>query len=98
MFAGMAATGLPKDWRNALLLGRLDAGDGPLPVIVKNGRVRDVSRSTPTVSEFLNTWSGATLGALETKVTTSQQAPPWTLGIAALMRNLACRGLLPERQ
>ena len=60
MFAGMAATGLPKGWGNALLVGRLDAGDGPLPVIVENGRVRDVSRSTPTVSEFLNTWSGAT--------------------------------------
>ena len=57
-----------------------------------------VSRSTPTVSEFLNTWSGATLGALENKVTTSQQAPPWTRGIAALMRNLARRGLLPEPQ
>jgi fumarylacetoacetate (FAA) hydrolase family protein len=70
MFEGMAATGLPKDWRNALLVGRLDAGDGPLPVIVENGRVRDVSRSTPTVSELLNTWSGATpagedLGPLE---------------------------------
>jgi hypothetical protein len=27
MLEGLAATGLPKDWRNALLLGRLDAGD-----------------------------------------------------------------------
>jgi fumarylacetoacetate (FAA) hydrolase family protein len=62
MFEGMAATGLPKDWGHALLVGRLDAGEGPLPVIVENGRVRDVSRSTPTVSEFLNTWSGATPG------------------------------------
>jgi fumarylacetoacetate (FAA) hydrolase family protein len=30
--------------------------------------------------------------------TTSEQAPPWTPGIAALMRNLARRGLLPEPQ
>jgi fumarylacetoacetate (FAA) hydrolase family protein len=36
--------------------------------------------------------------ALESKVTTSGQAPPWTLGIAALMRDLARRGLLPEPQ
>jgi fumarylacetoacetate (FAA) hydrolase family protein len=42
--------------------------------------------------------SSPALGTLENKVTTSQQAPPWTLGIAGLMRNLARRGLLNERQ
>jgi fumarylacetoacetate (FAA) hydrolase family protein len=56
---GIAATGLPRDWRDALLVGRLDAGAGPVPVMVANGRVRDVSRSSPTVSELLNSWSGA---------------------------------------
>ena len=30
----------------------------------------------------------------ENKLTTSDQAPPWSLGIGALMRNLASRGLL----
>jgi hypothetical protein len=35
----------------------------------------------------------------KTKVTTSRQAPPpWTLGIAQPMRNLARRGLLPASQ
>lgn len=34
------------------------------------------------------------LGVLENTVTTSEQAPPWTLGISGLMRNLAGRGLL----
>jgi fumarylacetoacetate (FAA) hydrolase family protein len=34
------------------------------------------------------------LGVLENKVTTCDQAPPWTHGIADLMRNLARRGLL----
>ncbi len=34
------------------------------------------------------------LGALANRVTTSKAAPPWTLGIAGLMRNLAGRGLL----
>jgi fumarylacetoacetate (FAA) hydrolase family protein len=71
MSEGIAAKGLPKDWRDALLVGRLDAGAGPVPVIVANGRVRDVSRSSPTVTQLLNTWSGAVpsgddLGPLET--------------------------------
>ncbi|GGA70511.1 fumarylacetoacetate hydrolase [Neiella marina] len=34
------------------------------------------------------------LGALENTVTWSNQAPPWTFGISALMENLAQRGLL----
>jgi len=34
------------------------------------------------------------LGMLVNKVTTCESAPPWTFGIAALMRNLASRGLL----
>ncbi|MBW4331596.1 fumarylacetoacetate hydrolase family protein [Stakelama sp. CBK3Z-3] len=34
------------------------------------------------------------LGALVNPVTTSKDAPPWTMGIGALMRNLARRGLL----
>jgi fumarylacetoacetate (FAA) hydrolase family protein len=58
MSEGIAATGLPSDWRNALLVGRLDAGAGPVPVVVANGRVHDVSRSSPTVADLLNTWSG----------------------------------------
>jgi fumarylacetoacetate (FAA) hydrolase family protein len=34
------------------------------------------------------------LGRLVNRVTTSDQAEPWTFGISALMRNLAARGLL----
>ena len=34
------------------------------------------------------------LGALVNRVTTSDQAPPWTFGARALMRSLAARGLL----
>jgi fumarylacetoacetate (FAA) hydrolase family protein len=61
---------LPNDWRDALLLGRLDAGAGPMPVMVVNGRVRDVSHCTPTVTELLNSWSGVVpagedLGSIE---------------------------------
>jgi fumarylacetoacetate (FAA) hydrolase family protein len=38
--------------------------------------------------------SAARLGVLENKVTTCDQAPPWTFGIGDLMQNLARRGLL----
>jgi len=34
------------------------------------------------------------LGKLVNRVTTSRDAPPWTLGIGGLMQNLAARGLL----
>jgi fumarylacetoacetate (FAA) hydrolase family protein len=38
--------------------------------------------------------SSERLGVLENKVTTCDKAPPWTVGIAELMTNLARRGLL----
>ncbi len=49
---------LPSDWRNALLVGRLQRESGPSPIIVSEGRVRDVSRHAPTVSQLLNSWTG----------------------------------------
>lgn len=49
---------LPTDWRDALLLGRLQTSEGPTPILVVGGRVWDVSRSAPTVSHLLNAWSG----------------------------------------
>src|SRR6478736_4861989 len=60
---------LPEDWQDALLLGRLDLGEGPTPVLVKGGEVFDVSKTAPTVSALLNGWngtapSGKSLGAL----------------------------------
>jgi fumarylacetoacetate (FAA) hydrolase family protein len=38
--------------------------------------------------------SNPRLGVLKNKVTTCDQAPPWTFGISDLMRNLSARGLL----
>jgi len=38
--------------------------------------------------------SSPKLGRLENRVTTCDAAPPWVLGVGALMRNLAKRGLL----
>jgi fumarylacetoacetate (FAA) hydrolase family protein len=61
---------LPADWRQAILVGRLQTAAGPTPVVVAEGRVRDVSRTAPTVAELLNGWSaslprGEDLGPLE---------------------------------
>lgn len=50
---------LPVDWQQALLVGRILRADGPSPIVIVGGRVRDVSRRYPTVSHVLNTWSGA---------------------------------------
>ena len=49
---------LPSDWRTALFLGRLLTREGPTPILVSGGRVRDVSRVAPTVSQFLEEWTG----------------------------------------
>lgn len=38
--------------------------------------------------------SSERLGVLENVVTTCNHAPPWTMGVGGLMRNLAARGLL----
>ncbi len=61
---------LPSDWRQAVLVGRILTPEGPTPVVVVDGRVRDVSRHAPTVSQLLNGWNGtipagADLGPLE---------------------------------
>ena len=62
---------LPEDWRQAVLLGRLETADGPTPVLVRDGRVQDVSAFASTTSEFLSVWeagdppSGVDLGPVE---------------------------------
>lgn len=42
------------------------------------------------------TISNAELGALTNTVRLSTECPPWTFGVAALMRNLAARGLIKD--
>jgi fumarylacetoacetate (FAA) hydrolase family protein len=53
---------MPEDWRDAVLVGRIDMGEGPTPVVVKEGRVFDVSGTAPTVSVLLEKWNGAPQG------------------------------------
>ncbi len=45
---------LPEDWKTATLLGRIDFGDGPTPVIVRGGRVEDLSKIAPTLADLMN--------------------------------------------
>lgn len=53
--AAVALTGfLPADWRAAHLLGRMDFGEGPTPVLIRGGRLFDLSDLAPTVSDLLN--------------------------------------------
>jgi fumarylacetoacetate (FAA) hydrolase family protein len=61
---------LPSDWRHAVLVGRMLTREGPTPIVVVEGRVRDVSRHAATVSQLMNGWNGvipdgADLGPLE---------------------------------
>ncbi|HEU5133538.1 MAG TPA: fumarylacetoacetate hydrolase family protein [Steroidobacteraceae bacterium] len=61
---------LPSDWRESVLVGRMLTREGPTPVVVFEGRVRDVSKHAATVSQLLNGWNGAVpdgvdLGPLE---------------------------------
>jgi len=45
---------LPEDIGGAILVGRVDLGDGPTPVIVREGAVEDVSRAAPTIADLLD--------------------------------------------
>ncbi|HWW26458.1 MAG TPA: fumarylacetoacetate hydrolase, partial [Caulobacter sp.] len=63
---------LPDDWRDATLLGRIDFGQGPTPVLIRGGRIEDVSRIAPTTSDLMNAFApgaviprGDDLGPLE---------------------------------
>ena len=61
---------LPADWREGLFLGRLALPEGPTPVLVRGGRVIDISAWAPTSAqagarEDLTTATGRDLGDLE---------------------------------
>ena len=49
---------LPKDWRDATLIGRLQTPAGPTPILIKDGQVYDMSAVAPTVSQLMKVWPG----------------------------------------
>ena len=55
----MQAEDLPRDWRDATLVGRLQGPDGPIVLVAQEGRLRDVTAAAPTVSDLLRDWDGA---------------------------------------
>ncbi|MCA8901729.1 MAG: fumarylacetoacetate hydrolase family protein [Hyphomonas sp.] len=47
------AADLPQDWESGTFAGRMDFGEGPTPVLIRDGDLIDVSGSAPTVSHLL---------------------------------------------
>jgi fumarylacetoacetate (FAA) hydrolase family protein len=66
---------MPADWRDGSFLGRIETKDGPTPVLIKSGRVFDMSHVAPTISDLIEggdfSPSTADLGDLETLGLTS---------------------------
>ena len=76
--ASALADFLPGDWREATLLGRLDMGEGPTPILVRAGVAQDVSSSAPTVSGLLNDWPGDVQGRTLGELDAMDLRPAWT--------------------
>ena len=55
----MSTAALPEDWRDALLLGRIETPHGPTPILVRGGRAYDVSADAPTSADLLRRWDGS---------------------------------------
>lgn len=41
---------LPQDWRNGRFLGRIDLGEGPVPVLIADGALHDLTPTAATVA------------------------------------------------
>jgi fumarylacetoacetate (FAA) hydrolase family protein len=48
------AADMPADWQQGLFAGRADFGEGPSPILIRSGRVYDMSVVAPTVSLLLD--------------------------------------------
>lgn len=67
--AELTTAWLPDDWRDARLLGRIDLGEGPTPILVVDGIAHDMSGAAPTVAALVqrkafDAAAGAPLGQL----------------------------------
>ncbi|RIA43701.1 2-dehydro-3-deoxy-D-xylonate dehydratase [Hephaestia caeni] len=62
-------TALPADWRTGRFVGRVDRGDGPCVILIRDGRAIDITHAYPTVSAFAAAGApdcdGEDLGALD---------------------------------
>jgi len=80
---------LPQDWRDAVLVGRIDMGEGPTPVVVRCGRVFDVSKTAPTVSSLLENWTGVPDGKDLGDINDLGLETAWSNGSAPKVKLLA---------
>ena len=74
---------LPEDFREATLVGRLSTAEGPTPVVVRGGRIFDVSQPYPTVAHLMEALEpgempagGVDLGPIEDR----EFVPSWKGG------------------
>lgn len=72
---------LPADWQSATLVGRVALPDGPTPVMVRAGRLYDMSGFAPTTADLLASLStlgsadGRDLGAIDQFAVTTAWDP-----------------------
>lgn len=83
---------LPASWRTSTLVGRIDFGEGPTPVVLREGRVHDFSAEAPTVSDLLALHGpgsalppGRDRGAVEALDFTAEWEPRGANGIPKLL-------------
>jgi len=67
----------PADWRDATLVGRIDRGEGPTPVVIRAGRVSDVSAIRPTVAALLDAWDPSIVGEDLGEIASIPLRPAW---------------------
>ncbi|WP_188659460.1 fumarylacetoacetate hydrolase family protein [Sphingomonas metalli] len=59
---------MPADWRQGLFVGRIDRGEGPVPVVLRDGVLHDMTFVAPTVSALVaggDFTGGTPIGPLE---------------------------------
>jgi fumarylacetoacetate (FAA) hydrolase family protein len=69
---------LPKDWRDAHLVGRMDFGQGPTPIALKDGLVFDLSAVAPTVAQLLDKHASRFEGKVIGPVEELDVQPSWS--------------------
>jgi fumarylacetoacetate (FAA) hydrolase family protein len=68
---------LPADWQRALLIGRVDFGDGPTPVAIRSGTLFDLSEVAPTVARLLEKPADALGGRALGEIADFDFRPEW---------------------
>jgi fumarylacetoacetate (FAA) hydrolase family protein len=71
---------LADDWREGLVVGRIETAEGPTPVLLAGGVVHDMSRVAPTVSQLVadrafDASAGRALGDLESLGLSADRTP-----------------------